>query len=78
MMKMKIHIFHIYYYNMDISFIIALICLKICMYIAGICMEGILSQDFDLGNSFCFMLCRKRNSERKYKNSKKLPVLVIK
>ena len=67
------HFPHIFF-NMDISLIIALISLKICMYIAGICMERTLSQNFELGLSFCFMVCRRRNFERKYKNSQKLPV----
>ena len=55
---------------MDISLIIALISLKTCLYIAGICMEVSVSQNFELGLSFCFMVCRRR----KYKNSQKLPV----
>ena len=59
---------------MDISVIIALISLKTCMCIAGICMEGCMSQIFELGLSFYFMVCRRRNSERKYENSQKLPV----
>ena len=54
----KTHIFHVYFFNMDISVIIALISLKICMCIAEICMEGRVSQNVDLGRSFCFMLCR--------------------
>ena len=59
---------------MDISLIIALICLKSCMCIAEICMEGRVSQIFDLGLSFCFMLYRRRHFEKKYKKSQKLPV----
>ena len=51
-MNLKILIFHIHFLNMDISLIIGLICLKTCMYIAEICMEGNLSQNFDLGLSF--------------------------
>ena len=43
--------------NMDISLIITLICFEICMFIAEICMEGSISQNFDLGLSFCFMHC---------------------
>ena len=39
-MNMKILIFHVYFFNMDILLIIALICLKTCMCIAEICMEG--------------------------------------
>ena len=73
-MNLKTLIFHVYFFNMDISLIIAPICLKICMCTAEICMEGSVSQNFDLGLSFCFMLCRKRHFEKKYKKSQKLPV----
>ena len=59
---------------MDISLIIALISLKTCMCIARICMKGSVSQNFELGLSFCFMVCRRRNFEKKLKNSQKLPV----
>ena len=68
-MNLKILIFHVYFFNMDISRFIALICLKTCMCIAEICLEGRVSQNFDLGLSFCFM------PYRKYKNSQKLPVI---
>ena len=61
----KILIFHIYILKMDISLIIALICLKSCMCIAEICMEGRVSQIFYLGLSFCFMLYRRRHFEKK-------------
>ena len=71
---MKILIFHVYFFNMDISLIIALISFKTCMNIAGICVEGSVSQNFELGLSFCFMVCRRRNFEKKIKNSQKLPV----
>ena len=54
-MNLKNPIFHVYFFNMDISLITALICLKTCMCIAEICMEGRVSQNFDLGLSFCFM-----------------------
>ena len=33
-----------------------------------------MSQNFDLGLSFYFMLCRRRHFEKKYKKSQKLPV----
>ena len=72
-MNVKILIFHVYFFNMDISLIIALISLKTCMYIAGIGMEGRVSQNFELGLSFCFMVCRRRNFGKKI-NSQKLPV----
>ena len=64
-MNLKILIFHEYFLSMDISLIIALICLKICMFIAEIGMGGSISQNFDLGLSFYFMLCRRRHFEKK-------------
>ena len=64
-MNMKIHIFHVYFLNRDISLIIAPISLRICMCIAEIYMEGSVSQNFDLGLSFCFMQCRRRHFEKK-------------
>ena len=64
--------------NMDISLIIALICLKICMFLAELCMEGTVSENFDLGLSFYFMLCRRRHFERKYRKSQKLSVFYYK
>ena len=66
--------FHIYFLNMDISLTKALSCLKICMYTAEICLEGSVSQNFDIGLSFCLMVCRRWNFEKKYKKSQKLPV----
>ena len=57
--------FYIYFFNMDISLIIALTCSKTCMCILEICMEGSISQNFDLGLSFCFMLCGRRHFEKK-------------
>ena len=73
-MNLKILIFHVNFFNMDISLIIALICLENCMCIAEICIEGRVSQNFDLRLSFCLMPYRKRNFERKYKKSLKLTV----
>ena len=73
-MNLKTLLFHVHFLNMDISLIIAPISLKICICIAEICMQGSLSQNFDLGLSFCFMLCRRRHFEKKYKKSQKLPV----
>ena len=73
-MNLKTHIFHVYFFNMDISLIIAPISLKICICIAETYMEGSVSQNFDLGISFCFMQCRRRRFIKKYKKSQKLPV----
>ena len=47
------------FFNMDISLIIALICLRICMYIPKMYMEGKVSQIFDIGFGFCFIVCRR-------------------
>ena len=44
------------------------------MYIAKICLEGRVSQNFDIGFRFCLMICRKWNFEKKYKKLQKLPV----
>ena len=63
---------------MDISLIIALTSSKTCMCILEICMEGSVSQNFDLGLSFCFMLCGRRHFEKKYEKSQKLPVFYYK
>ena len=53
------HFLHIYFFNIDISLIIAIICLRICMDIPKIYMEGSVSQIFDIGFSFCFIVCRR-------------------
>ena len=37
-------------------------------------MEGSVSQNVDIGLSFCFIVCRRWKLGRKYKKSKKLPV----
>ena len=73
-MNLKTHIFHVYFLNMDISLIIAPISLKSCMCIAETYMEGSVSQNSDLGLSFCFMQCRRRHFEKEYKKSQKSPV----
>ena len=59
---------------MDISLIKALSSLEICMYIAKICLEGRVSQNFDIDLGFCLMVCKRWNFEKKYKKLQKLPV----
>ena len=59
---------------MDISLIKAPMYLRTWTYIAEICSEGSVSQNFDLGLSFCFMVCRRRDFEKDNKKSQKLPV----
>ena len=73
-MNLKILIVHIYFLNKDISLTKALIYLKTWIYISKICLEGSVSQNFDLGLSFCFMVCRRRDFEKEYKKSQKLLV----
>ena len=72
MVNFRILIFHVYFFNMDISLIIALISLKTCMCTAGICMEGSMSQNFELGLSFCLMVCRRRTFEKNKQKKKKV------
>ena len=57
--NLKIIIFHIIFFNMDISLIIALIFLKTFMYITLICSEERVPQNVDIGLSFCFIVCRR-------------------
>ena len=74
MLNWKILIFHVYFFNMDISLIIALICLKTCMYTAEICLEESVSQNVDIGLSFCLMMFIMRELEKNDKKWQKLPV----
>ena len=55
-MNLKTHIFNVYFFNMDISLIIAPISLKMCMCIAETYMEGSVSQNFDF-KGLVFVLC---------------------
>ena len=55
------HIFHIYFLNMDISLIMKITGMKIAIHVAEIRWEGRVSQNFDIGLSFCLILCRKLN-----------------
>ena len=54
-MRWKIIIFYTYFFNMDISVTLMFICLKICLHVAEIYPEGRVSQNFDIGLSFCLM-----------------------
>ena len=51
--------FSLFFKNIDISLVTAPICLKICMYIPENYLEGSVSQDFDKGLRFCFIVCRR-------------------
>ena len=44
------------------------------MYILKMYMEGSVSQNFDIGLSFCFIVCRRLKLQKKSKKSEKLPV----
>ena len=61
---------------MDISQTNALIGLNISIHIGETCFEGRVSQNFDLGLSFCFIVCRRREFGKYNKNSQKLPVFL--
>ena len=47
---------HIYFLNMDISLIIIVTCSKLSTHDARTHSEGSVSQNFDLGFSFCFIV----------------------
>ena len=52
--------------------------IKLVIHVAEIHLEGRVSQNFDIGLTFCFMLCRRLNFFLKYKKSQKLPVFCSK
>ena len=70
----KIPLFDVYFFNMDISRIMALRCLKTSIHVPGVCLEGSMSQNFNIRLSFYFMVCRKRQFTKITKKSQKLPV----
>ena len=53
---LKMTNFHIYFLNMDISLIIIVTCSKLSTHDARTHSEGSVSQNFDLGFSFCFIV----------------------
>ena len=55
-----------------------LICLKTCMCIVEICMEGWVSQYFDLGLSFCLCYLEEGILKKSTKNHKSYPFFIIK
>ena len=59
------NIFYVYFLNMDISLTMALIFLKTCIHVVEVCLGGSVSQNFDIGLRFCFMLHRRWNFEKK-------------
>ena len=55
------HIIHIYFFNMNISLIMNITGMGIAIHVAETRLEGRVSQNFDIGLSFCFILCRRLN-----------------
>ena len=74
----KIFIFYSYSLNMDISLIMTLIFLKTCIHVAEVYPEGSVSQNLNIGFSFCLMLCRRLNFEKNDKKYQKFAFFVIK
>ena len=72
-MNLKTPIFHVYFFNMDISLIMAAFCLKMCIRIAEIYMEGIVSQNFDFSLVFVLWYIEQRILKKSTKNHKKIP-----
>ena len=70
----KIIIFYSYFFNMDISLIMTLIFLKTCIHVVEVYLEGSVSQNFDIGFSFCLMLCRRLNFEKNDRKHQKFAV----
>ena len=68
------HIFHINVLNMDISLVIKLIIMKIAKHVPEIHWERSMSQNFDIGLSFCLILCRRVDFQKDYNKIQKLPV----
>ena len=64
--------FHLYFLNMDISLIMTVTCMTICIDIARTHMEGSVSQIMYLGFSFHFMECRRLEFENIYKKPTKV------
>ena len=75
MLKIGKHtFFHIHFFNMNISLVIKVTIMKIAIHVAGIHYEGRVSQNFDIGPSFYFILCRRVDFQKSYKKIQKLSV----
>ena len=59
---------------MDISLTDACMGLKYFIHIAETCFEGTVSQNFDIGLRYCFIVRRRREFGKYDKKSQKLPV----
>ena len=67
-----------YFSNTDISLIITPIHLKTPIHLAETHLEGSVSQDFDIGLSFCFIVCRRRELGKMTETCKSYLFFVIK
>ena len=63
---------------MDISLVIKVTIMKIAIHVAQIYCEGRVSQNFDIGPSFYFIICRNVDFQKSYKKIQKLPVFCSK
>ena len=52
--------------------------MKIAIHVAETHSEGSVSQNFEIGLSFCFILCRKMDFQKKYKKYKSCPFFPLK
>ena len=72
--KRKILIFIKYFFNMDVSLIVRLICLRIVIHVLRIHLEGRVSQNVDIGFSFNLVAFRKGDFKKNYNKITKVPV----
>ena len=63
---------------MDISLVIKVTVMKIAIYVAEIHCKGRVSQNFVIGPSFYFILCRRVDFQKSYNKIQKLPVFCSK
>ena len=52
------HVFHMYFFNMVTLLVMKLTIMQIAIHVAETHWEGRVSQNFDIGLSFCFIVCR--------------------
>ena len=74
MLRIGKHIFQIYFLNIDISLIMKRTRMKTAIPDAEIHWEGSLSQNSDIGLSFCFILCRRVDFQANLKKIQKLHI----
>ena len=63
---------HLSMFFLYISVNVSLACLEFALYVAGTHLEGSMSQNIDIGLSFCCIVCRRWNL-KKYPNIEKYP-----